>query len=331
MDRALFRVKKNKSAGEINTKLCILFLILAPALFSSLLVSSTSAQSETAYDLIAAVNDLRASQGLEPYQIDPWLMNYAQEHSEYQASIQTGTHLHSDGLLPQDHGLQENVAGGDEGVVTVNVVVYEIWVDWGHRHTLVGYSTGFIGAGVALSDNGQVYYTIDIRPGENSVTVTPVLGTPLSYVPLETNIPRENGSIVHIVGYGQTLWNIALAYGVTIDDICRLNGIADNSSIIYAGQNLLIHPAYTVTPTLSGETLALSTLPMIDSTPLFTTTPLSTATAMPSLTSTPTSIPLTPSTMPTVLPWNRVVSLIVLLTIGVIGVLAVIIFSFKKS
>jgi uncharacterized protein YkwD len=64
------------------------------------LPQGTQAQGETPYDLIDAVNNLRALNGLEPYQIDPWLMAYAHEHSDYQASMKTSTHLHSDGKLP---------------------------------------------------------------------------------------------------------------------------------------------------------------------------------------------------------------------------------------
>jgi LysM repeat protein len=241
-------------------------------------------------------------------------MAYAQEHSEYQATIQTGTHLHNDGTTPKDIGLQENVAGGHDGVVTVDVVVYEIWVDWGHRHILTGYSTGDIGAGIALSDNGQVYYTVDIRPGEDIETIASD-ATPLSYVPLATNIPSEDCSIIHVVGYGQSLWSIAQAYGVTIDTIRNLNNIASDSTIIQVGQKLLIQPACT--PTLSVPTQPPTYTPsaIVEATkPIGTTIPLLTATS------------ISPYTEQK----EKSVGWIVILTIGIIGLLSASIFGFMK-
>jgi len=245
---------------KLKTKLSLLFLVLITA--SLCLPLKTLAQSETPYDLVNAVNALRALHALEPYNIDPWLMSYAQEHAEYQATLQTGTHQHSDGSLPQDIGLLENVAGGDDGIVTVAIVVYEIWVDWGYRQPLIGYSTGDIGAGMALSENGQVYYTVNIRPGEEVIAVTAEPGTSIAPLPLETSTPGKDGLIIHIVSSGETLWSIAQSYAVRVDDIRRLNGMADDATLIYIGQKLLVRPANITPPIPSDETIAVPTEPV---------------------------------------------------------------------
>lgn len=78
------------------------------------------------------------------------------------ALIHRGTHEHSDGTHPWEIGLQENVASGN-GITIYNIII-NIWVDEGHRTTMISYSSGQIGAGIAASGDGQVYYVIDIRP-----------------------------------------------------------------------------------------------------------------------------------------------------------------------
>ncbi|RPI77653.1 MAG: LysM peptidoglycan-binding domain-containing protein, partial [Chloroflexi bacterium] len=60
--------------------------------------------------------------------------------------------------------------------------------------------------------------------------------------------PEEDGSIVHVVEYGQSLYAIAEAYGVGLTELQSLNGLI--GSEIYVGDTLIIRLPYTVTPTV---------------------------------------------------------------------------------
>src|SRR5574341_23743 len=61
-------------------------------------------------------------------------------------------------------------------------------------------------------------------------------GVPAGTIPKST--PAPDGSIVHIVRPGETLTGIAQTYGVTIDEIKRLNNLT--SDVIFVGQKLVI-------------------------------------------------------------------------------------------
>lgn len=231
------------------------------------------AQTSSAYDLINAVNDFRASYGLAPYQIDDGLMAKAQEHSDYQASIQTRTHLRADGSGPGDHGItSENIGSGEN--VSAHDLIYLQWTDYWHTFTLIGYTTGLVGAGVAVVD-GCAYYTLvmvntgkktglpgsaSATPGSEDpvsgatsapgITSAPVNSTPASPInPLFTSTPHEDGSVYHPVAAKQTLWDIAILYGMSVDSLVALNGLSATNPVIYAGDDLLVKPANTVTPT----------------------------------------------------------------------------------
>jgi len=258
------------------------------------------AQAETGYDVIAQVNQLRASKGLPPYTIDPWIMAYAQQHTQYQADIQTSTHEHSDGSVSLSVGLQENVAGGTYGYVTAAIVVYEIWQDWGHLNPMIGYQSGEAGAGVAVDTNNMAYYTFNVRPGPavgspaasttGAVQAQPVAAAlqqpTAAFVALTTATPAADGSVTHEVGEGQSMWSIAVSYGVTMTEIQRLNNMAADNTSVYAGQKLVIYPAGSFTePTATStpEPSATSTpdaaeltasAPTAIPTPIFTPTPL---------------------------------------------------------
>jgi len=51
--------------------------------------------------------------------------------------------------------------------------------------------------------------------------------------------PHGEGSTIHVVAWGETLFSIARHYGTSVDNICTANGIADPDRI-YPGQRLTI-------------------------------------------------------------------------------------------
>ncbi len=107
--------------------------------------------------------------------------------------------------------------------------------------------------------------------------------------PVITATPGEDGGVVHIVDYGQTLEQIATGYGINLNDLLALNGL-ESDSVIYPGDKLVIRRGATATPT-STATLTPTRTPRPSSTPRPpTATP--TQTAIPSRTPTPTKTPL---------------------------------------
>jgi LysM repeat protein len=264
-------------------------------------------QAGSAYELIDAVNSMRASYGLPPYDIDSDLMATAQAQSDYQASIQTRTHSRADGSGPGDHGISsENIGGGMN--VAISSVIYGQWTDYWHTFTLIGFSNGLVGAGMSES-NGVVYYTLDVintgtktgLPSESVGTATPQSGAPVNSQEVDattalefppTVTPQDDGSIIHRVQPGEALWSIALAYNTTVAELSNLNGLDPNNPVIYAGQDLLVRRAYTITSTPTITMTPTKTLH-----PTRTTRPLDvTLTPRPPTASGPTQPPLIPET-----------------------------------
>ncbi|MBE0697677.1 MAG: LysM peptidoglycan-binding domain-containing protein, partial [Anaerolineaceae bacterium] len=209
--------------------------------------------------IISAVNALRATQGLPPYVIDPGLMSYALEHSRYQASLHTATHQHSDGSTVWQNGMDENIAEGMLGYLTPEYAVFTIWSDAIHMKTMIGYATGSVGAGVA-DDGAKEFYTLDVRPGGS--VIPPKNGNPdpnatptkiIPIVPLLTVTPRGDRWIIHTVGYGQSLWSVAIAYGVKMDQLRDWNSMERDSTAVYAGQKLYIIAPANIWPTLTAS------------------------------------------------------------------------------
>jgi len=281
-------------------------LLTASIALLSLLPEGVNAQSETGYDIIAEVNALRAAQGLDPYTVDSWIMDYAQQHTQYQANNMQSTHRHSDGSYAWDVGLNENIAMGSSGFMSPHIAVYEIWQDWVHLEPMIGYASGAAGAGVAEGGHGNVYYTLNVRAGSRASQNTPLPGqtaqpaqatTP--FVPLITNTPNPEGVIIHIVSPGESLWGIAVSYGVTMDDIRGLNGMAAADTTIYEGQRLVIRtgvqPPLAPTP-IGAQPTSQTPLPLPSATP--------TPTLAPSRTPVPSSSPTATRNAPLAVYWH---------------------------
>ncbi len=225
--------------------------------------------NDTANELIAAVNALRASNGLPPYNIHPILMQTAQNQANYMASIGVVTHEGPGGITLTERLLNagyplagdlslggfraENITAGVN--MTPAAAVAQWTEDAPHLNTMLSPNLQDIGAGVARVGD-KVYYVIDCaRPTSNGLpqpyTPAPGSGTAAAsaaeyMIPVVTSTPDSQGRVYHEVQYGQTLWSIAIAYGTKIDLIRRLNNLP--STEIYPGQKLLILQVATPTP-----------------------------------------------------------------------------------
>jgi LysM repeat protein len=268
--------------------------ILIPALLSltvSLLpsngVSACPPSVASAFDLIAAVNDLRASYGLPPYTVSSILMGTAQGQADFMASTGTVTHSGPGGIsltqrllnagYPLLGGFRaENILSTSSDASGHAVVHSSYWADADHQNTMLSANLTEIGAGVAVR-GGTGYYVIDCAAstsngGSSSGGNTPGSGTSATKGPSQilsavvVSTPREDGAVYHDVQYGQSLWSIAIAYGTKIDEIKRLNNLTTNE--IYLGQKLLIKNAGTVTPTVPAATQTETPQPTNTSPPI---------------------------------------------------------------
>ncbi len=267
----------------------------------------THAQAGDAWQLIAEVNGLRAAYGLPPYEINNSLMAAAQGHSDYQAQIGTWTHTGPGGSRPHDRAVAAGYGGGAQVFVSENVAtginlsasrtVNEMWQDAIHLETMTSSHYIHIGAGVGHAGD-WVYYTIVVGyiagspgsgtdPGDGSTPGSG--GTPAPTVipiqPISIATPGADGSIIHVVQYGQFLENIANAYEVSLNDLLALNGLSQEA-IIYPGDKLLIRVGET-----PESTQELTISETVQETERATPTSRARSTAVPA-TRTPTPIPV---------------------------------------
>lgn len=261
------------------------------------------------YALINEVNALRAANGLPAYSIDSILMLVAQQHAQYMAANGV-THLGAGGSSPWQRGLaagyplagdllqggfySENITAGNNKSIQDAVASWQ--GDAPHLNTMLSPNLTEIGAGVVVVGD-YVYYVIDCAQPTNSgrqQVYTPVpgglpaAGSTAAAAALVVNTivaatPLQDGRIIHVVRPGETLWLIAVSYGVKIVDLRKLNHLAEGQSI-FPGNKLFIGQGSTPTAIPPKATATIQ--------PIMTS--ISSPTANPSPTPTLTPLPVAP-------------------------------------
>jgi len=114
-----------------------------------------------------------------------------------------------------------------------------------------------IGAGASVIGD-TIYYTIDVGLSTlGNPETTQQVDIIQTYIPnvgrkILTSTPGIDGSIFHIVDFGDTIWSISQVYKISEDELIQMNSLTDN--YIYVGDKFLIRPAFTPTPTTPAST-----------------------------------------------------------------------------
>jgi LysM repeat protein len=234
-----------------------LFLFAPPAIHAQASTETPSVTSTgtpiTAQGIIDAFNKLRRSHNMRGLVVDPILMGLAQQDSDYMAL----NSMTSDIGNVRGRAMAAGYGAGDIPWLTENFAIdpqslEELMMIWGDADHMRGANNlWYAHCGVGISEyNGDVYYVFIAGYTSNRIykpgaTALPgqTLTAPVSQVmfPVIKATPGADGTLIHTVQHGQTLWAIAIAYGTHILDIQRANGMTADQVDLSEGRNLIIH------------------------------------------------------------------------------------------
>lgn len=242
------------------------FILLAGFVCLWLVPQYSTAEAQSAQEMITLVNEFRASQGLATLQVEPSLMAAAQTHAQWMATSGSFSHTGDGGSSPQDRA----AAAGYTGTVYENIVggsnlSPREGLEWWkhspiHLNTLLLPSHVHIGLGF-ITTNGQNLYVLVVgKPTPKTETQNndeadsgEQAEEPILVVPILRSEPGEDGSIVHEVQQGQTAWAIAAVYTVDLGEMLAINNLS-GTVILKPGDKLIVRlgegQAPPPTPTL---------------------------------------------------------------------------------
>ncbi len=298
-------------------------------------ITPVDAQAGTPFQVLAEINGLRASNGMAPLSENQFLNIAAQNHADWIAATGQGGHTGAGGSTAADRAVAVGYGGGSSVRVTENWargpgltphgVVYNTWApSSAHINNMLTTWHVDFGAGVSIDASGMTIYVVKFghvvgtaRPRPTSPPTGPT-GTPAPRVqPMTTSTPNPDGSLVHVVQFGHTLWRISEAYEISMVKLLEQNYLTEDSAI-FPNQKIVIIP-----PEEEVEEEVIEEEPEITSTP--TEEPTPTATVRPTRTPRPTQVEFTPT--PTEVPNQAGVFLVnvfsgdtMVVGIGLVGV-----------
>jgi LysM repeat protein len=225
----------------------------------------------SAYELILAMNTLRVSYGLPALIEDPIINAVAQSTAATMAANNMSWHIGDvrGRLAAAGYGggatvwATENFAVSSKGMGIDEVMA--AWSDADHMRPAVEAAYCNIGAGVAQTSDGRIYYVLQAAyvsgqecgsSSSGGVSQPGTIPNPVSQliIPVKIATPDAEGRIFHEVQAGQSFWSIAIAYQITIRDLEVWNNLSRNIPL-RAGQRLFIpgkNTAGYTTPTPVG-------------------------------------------------------------------------------
>lgn len=216
-------------------------------------VPTASAQGD---EVIALVNGLRASYGLPGLTPHPALNAAAQAQANWIIATGNWGHIGEGGSSPQDRA----TAAGYSGFVLENYVgganmSPQRAVDWWtnspiHLRGMLATPHEHVGVGFASGDGANLYVLLVGRPvtarpaassgaGSSSAAGEEEAEPEIIAVPVVRAEPRPDGSIVHQVQQGQTVWDLAMVYGVDLGELRALNSL-DESMVVHPGDEIMV-------------------------------------------------------------------------------------------
>ena len=302
--KAIFKVKCLPAKAyrrQLHNTFWVVVLLISLVLLVFGTPEPGRAQAGAPYEVLAEINGLRVANGLEPLVENQYLNLAAQNHADWIASTLQGGHTGAGGSTPADRALAVGYGGGAMVSVTENwargpgltahACVYTMWApSSAHINNMLTTWHNEFGAGVALDSQGMTVYVVKFGhvigsapPPRTSVPSGPT-GTPAPLIqPIATAQANPDGSVIHIVQFGQTLWGIAEAYQINMVALLEQNYLTEDAAI-FPGQKLLIVPAGSGTGTESVKNLGEETTPTPTkeptSTPTLTRTPFPTRTVI---------------------------------------------------